>query len=186
MARIRNDFYPTPEKVTSNLQSILLLENKNILECCSGDDAIADVFKVNNNVFTNDIDKSKNSQLNFDATEQKLYDHLNENLLFFPDWVITNPPFNKAHEILPLAWENCIEGCAFLLRLSYLEPTRNRRTFLTNNADHLRYLIPVNPRIKFRKDTKNTDSVTVAWFVYMKNFKWSNCGFESPFKFLAH
>ena len=80
------------------------------------------------------------------------------------DFVVTNPPFSLASSILPLAYEHARVGVAFLLRLSYLEPCRDRADWLVQHP--LTKLI-VLPRISFTGDRK-TDSVTCGWFVWIK------------------
>jgi hypothetical protein len=83
------------------------------------------------------------------------------------DWVVTNPPFTDVHRILPLAWEHCQIGVAFLLRLSYLEPARDRAVWLEAHKSFMSHLIIFNPRPSFTGDG-NTDSVTAAWMVWRR------------------
>jgi hypothetical protein len=80
------------------------------------------------------------------------------------DWIITNPPYNQAPAILPLAFQNCRVGMAMLLRLSYLEPCENRARWLAEHPPAK--LIVFNPRPRFRADTGGSDSVTSAWFIW--------------------
>lgn len=102
-----------------------------------------------------------------------------------PDWAITNPPFNLAYQILPLALQFC-PNVAFLLRLSYLEPTKNRFNWLNANADQMVALIPISPRPQFRLNSHgelDSDSVTVAWYVWSANWSWRKLGILPPFRF---
>jgi hypothetical protein len=82
--------------------------------------------------------------------------------------VISNPPYNVAPDILPLAWEHSRLGMAMLLRLTYLEPTANRAEWLQDTP--LSNLIIFNPRPKFRQGS-GSDSATVAWFVWRRGWK---------------
>lgn len=86
------------------------------------------------------------------------------------DWVVTNPPFSLAPAILPLAFEHCRKGVIFLLRLSYLEPCKDRSKWLKANSRKHSNLIVINPRINFMDDKNGTDSVTSAWFIWQKNY----------------
>ncbi|MBL1176930.1 MAG: hypothetical protein FWK01_17885 [Pantanalinema sp. GBBB05] len=72
-----------------------------------------------------------------------------------------------------------------LLRISFLEPCRDRAEWMAKNADQLRYVIPVNPRPQFRADIKGGDSFTVAWFVWVKDWSWETQGIDCPFKFIT-
>lgn len=60
-----------------------------------------------------------------------------------------------------------IVGVAMLLRLSYLEPTKDRGHWLN---DHPPTQMIVLPRISFTGDGK-TDSVTCAWMIWHKQGK---------------
>lgn len=162
--RRKNDFYPTPSWATD-----VLLQNVKIggvvLEPCAGDGDIVNVLlkepKENiENVWTNDIDVDRGgSHYNEDATKQTLYD------IHDVDWIVTNPPFNCAQQILEKAHKNSLYGVAFLLRLSFLEPTYERGPFLAENPPNK---VLVLPRISFTGDGK-TDSVTVAWLIWDKS-----------------
>ena len=78
------------------------------------------------------------------------------------DWTVTNPPFSDAYAILLNAWRHSQVGVAFLLRLSFLEPTRERGQFLAENPPSD---LIVLPRYSFTGDG-STDSVTCAWMVW--------------------
>lgn len=80
--------------------------------------------------------------------------------------VITNPPFSCAFQILENALYHC-EKVAMLLRLSFLEPTRERGPWLAENPPDL---VIVLPRISFTGDGK-TDSVTCAWMIWDKTIE---------------
>jgi hypothetical protein len=96
------------------------------------------------------------------------------------DLCILNPPYRinkeptaEAFVRRALAWRavDPRRTVAALLRLSFLEPTDQDKTLrLPGRADlHDKYppevyVLPERPR--FRGDTKGTDNVTSAWFVY--------------------
>ena len=183
--RIINDQYFTASEVTR-----LLLDKVDIkgvvFEPCAGEGHIAAQFP--NRCFTNDIDTNLRKHDGvyhdyfLDATKEQSWEQLTYSNRI--DWVITNPPFNKAFDILQHSWNNCTTGVAFLLRLSFLEPTKKRGQWLEDNADQMFKIIPVNPRVRFRQDTNGSDSVTVAWFIWRKDFSWDNYGCGCPFDFI--
>ena len=189
MARLKrheNDIYHTPKVLVDGLLTIVDINGSVLEPCCGEGHLVAPLEDWLNikQVTAIDIDRSKGENtilgVSRDATNSAFWDFFGGH-----DWVITNPPFNQAEKILPLAFKHSNIGVAFLLRLSYLEPCKNRRQWLIDQADRMRYLIPVNPRPKFRTDTKNTDSVTCAWFVWLKHWSWEEQGIDCPFEFLA-
>jgi hypothetical protein len=178
--------------LTQSLLGIVTIKGT-VFECCAGHGAIAneltttDVERV---VFAADINGVNSSPSDtyyglpesFDATSRASWSECVAELPTLR-WTITNPPFKESEKILPLAFEYSSVGVAFLLRLSYLEPCKRRAQWLIDGSDHLRYLIPVSPRPKFRADS-GTDSVTVAWFVWLKDWSWRKLGVKSPFQFI--
>jgi len=154
--RRKFDFYATPGKATRKLLEYCpeLLLSRVVIEPCAGDMAIASILKeFYKVVLTNDIDPSqKGCDFYGDA---KLVDTDPSSV------IITNPPFNQAIEIV----SNFVgQGCpsAFLLRLSFLEPTEKRGDWLKQNPPAGLIILP---RISFTNDGK-TDSVTCAWMVW--------------------
>lgn len=159
LARIANDFYPTGQALTHELLKQVKISGK-ILECCSGDGAIASLFP---GCITNDFHPLVGHEPTFKLDACNLDSWQAWQGI---DWVVTNPPFSLAPSILPLALENARVGVAVLLRLSYLEPCANRAQWLQKSADSLSHLIIFNPRPRFRADTRGNDNVTVAWYVW--------------------
>jgi hypothetical protein len=166
LARQPLDFYPTPGLLTwALLDSHRFVPWRNqatVLEPCNGEGAISDVLKESGLfrlVDTADIDETKPAALTMDATDPQAWSRMARY-----DWIITNPPYNQAPAILPLAYDNCRVGMAMLLRLSYLEPCENRARWLAEHPPAK--LIVFNPRPRFRADTGGSDSVTSAWFVW--------------------
>ena len=101
------------------------------------------------------------------------------------EWTITNPPFNKALPILKNAWR-CSANVAMLLRITYLEPTKQRAPLLSELADHQVALIPFgSPRPSFTEDGR-TDAATVAWFVWQKDWSWKARDIPPPFRYLTN
>jgi hypothetical protein len=169
--RRANDFYPTPSWAERELDRRIPISGV-VFEPCVGD---GDLIRHRNDVaWTNDIDPSKEASFHLDATKTGSWDE-------FPwcDWVVTNPPFDRAMSILSLAIDRARVGVAFLLRLSFLEPTKGttrhagRRDWL---AAHPPDRLLVLPRISFTGDG-NTDSVTCAWMVWVRR-GWLSRGVE--------
>lgn len=162
MARRSHDFYPTTE--TSAIDTLIkywdIPKKSRIFECCYGQGHISKRLEAIGfeNVQIGDIQDDQNY---FDATDPHYWN------LLSCDYSITNPPFNLAHEIIPLAYEYSPLGVAMLLRLSYLEPCHNRASWLQDHP--ISKLISV-PRISFTGDG-NTDQVSTAWFVWDKRLQ---------------
>lgn len=161
--RRTNDFYPTPGAATrALLERLGIRRGTTVLECCSGaDDITRELQGEGLKVVTNDIDPSRGAHLSLDAARA-------ESWAAFPRtaWVVTNPPFAQAMEIVKLAREftrrQTLGGVAVLLRLSFLEPTDARGEWLSSYPPDA---LLVLPRISFTGDGR-TDSVTCAWMVW--------------------
>ncbi len=164
MARRDNDFYPTPSWATK-----VLLDHEDIrgeiLECAAGDRDMARVLCGRNRiVYTNDIDKKRSADTHFDASSNAAW-ALHNTRHGRANWVVTNPPFSVADLIVPAAYLYARTGIAMMLRLSYLEPTKKRGTWL-NKYPPTKLI--VLPRISFTGDGK-TDNVTCAWMIWHKD-----------------
>lgn len=153
-----HDFYPTPEWATKELLRYVAISGE-ILECCAGQGDMAKILERVGKVYCNDIDTETMSPNHWDATRPSAWEERRP-----WDWVVTNPPFSVAAEIVPLAFKYAQTGIAMLLRLSYLEPVENRGSWLHDNPPNT---LIVLPRISFTGDGK-TDSVTCAWMIWRK------------------
>ena len=182
MTRKQNDFYETHPRLTNILvdhierhpdRAVAIKDRgTTVFEPCAGDLAIAKVLKQRGAMIvqTNDIDEARPTEYHFDATS--LYGWVAALGGTQYDWIITNAPFTSAAEILPNAWRYARVGLACLLRLTFLEPTRNRAVWLESMAPYLEQLIVFSqprPAFALNKHGKpGTDSVTTAWFVWLK------------------
>lgn len=183
-----SDLYPTEYPITRILLNSVRHIGGNVCEPCAGPGWMSDILSHDpriNRVLTNDIDSQWDTDFVSDATvpDAKVWTGMNRSY----DWVITNPPFNGALDILRNAWDRSNVGVAFLVRLSFLEPTGersgNRGDWLHAHKDNMTLLeIFSQPRPSFTGDGK-TDNVSVAWMVWEKNFSWSKLGIVSPFQF---
>ena len=157
MSRRVNDFYPTPGRATEILikycPEVLRNEISMVWEVCNGDGAISDILIWHRLVQTVDIDPAREPYIIADAKTLKVPQG---------DSVVTNPPFLEAFEIVSNFVDQKRGPCAFLLRLSFLEPTDKRGEWLKNNPPNGMIVLP---RISFTGDGK-TDSVTCAWMLW--------------------
>lgn len=162
LQRIANDLYPSPIKlieawlkVPENTRHFDPLDT--MLECCDGFGDISNSLRAQGyDVEATDITDGSE----YDATTAEYWEDRS------PDWVFTNPPFNYATPIITNALSACNKGVIMILRASYLEPCKDRRHVLDSRISHISY---VNPRPKFRADTKGTDSSTVVFITWLKH-----------------
>lgn len=173
------EFYPTDEAVTRRLLRHVLVCGR-VGEVCAGEMDMARVLRQHTphcQVVTNDIRPMTGVDYTGDATRP---DAPIWSGRF--DWVVTNPPFSQAFDILRLAWENTAVGVAMLLRLTFLEPVggrydddgflcwpeigKARGQWLSDHERDLSHLIIFgSPRPSFTGNG-STDSVTTAWMVW--------------------
>ena len=163
--REANDYYATDPKA---VKLILEVEkfNKDIWECASGEDHIADVLKINGyKVKTSDIIKRT------PTTEQ--IDFLEYNGTWNGD-IITNPPYKYAQKFIEKALEVIKDGnkiCMFL-KLQFLEG-KGRRELFKKNPPKVVYVS--SSRLNCAKNGKfendRSSAVAYAWFIWEKGYK---------------
>lgn len=160
--RRTNDQYFTPAFATRGLLNRVPIRGT-VLECCAGENDITDALRsAVTYVFTNDIDPSiGKADYHLDASLPESWTR------FHPvDWVVTNPPFNQAPLIVPLAFEFARVGIAMLLRKTYTEPCFDRQDWLLDHKDNFSDQIFL-PRISFTGNGKS-DNVACDWYVWTK------------------
>jgi hypothetical protein len=174
--RVPLDFYETPAWQTRVLARHVAIRGR-CYEPCVGNGAIIDAFeKVPGERYwiTNDIDPMWPADSHHDATSEAAWHAAS------PDWVVSNFPFNVATGIVKRAHAAAHVGVAVLLRLSWLEPTADRRAFLDDNPPDL---LIVLPRTRYNPNSKSVDSVTTAWMVWYTDRE--NCD-EFPAGIIVH
>lgn len=167
MTRREHDFYPTgggkPAIVRGKPTAVWaarslyerLPQIKGLAEPCVGTgDLVAGREDL---VWTNDIDHQREATYHVNAATPGAWIDLPR-----VPWIVTNPPFDKAHLILACALDHALDGVAMLLRLSFLEPVEARAHLLGRRPPARQIVLP---RISFTGDGK-TDSVTCAWLVW--------------------
>lgn len=185
--RIANDAYYTNQLLVQQLlNKYPISKDKVILECCNGKGHISNYLKdLGYTLITNDIDINLEADYHIDFTKLHSIDvDYGYKLASTCNTVITNPPFNIATKILENALDVADE-VIMLLRLSFIEPCKDRKQLLELYKDNLIKMIVINPRPKFRTDTKYSDTVTVAWFIWNKRFSWNKLGVDCPFDFIT-
>lgn len=133
-----------------------------VLEPCAGENYIADVLRdrfPEIDVQTADLDpKMPVNRPGIDA------------LTLAPEYiqgfqfVISNPPFNVAPDILRRMIANC-DRVAMYLRLSFLERCTDKRSRRDDLLDKLAAVV-VLPRHGFIKGKKGNDSLPCGWFLF--------------------
>jgi hypothetical protein len=154
------DFYETPAWMTRSLvHHHPAIRGKRILECCSGRDAIVRVLRdeYGCTVFTNDIDTRHPAEMHCDATQAWYWREHAPTV----DYVVTNPAFEPAFDILRHAYAHAHVGVAFLVRKTFLEPTLDRGPWL---QEHPPMRAIGEPRYSFRG--VGSDSVSCDWYVW--------------------
>ncbi|WP_330205493.1 hypothetical protein [Cyanobacterium sp. Dongsha4] len=160
MRRKLDQYYTPSLAVRQFLDSLDFGLSGVILEPCNGEGAISkELVNRGYKVITNDLDSDNKADTHFDLAVP-----LNWMLIEDVDFIITNPPFNLASEIISLAHQKAKRGVIALLRLSFIEPCLNRSEFLTINPPNQ---MIVTPRISFTG--KGTDNITTAWFIWLKD-----------------
>jgi len=164
MRRDNDTYYTLQAQTAIDALFGLVPVGGHIFEPCVGKGNLIEAMKDGwgrHLITTNDIDQEVDAHYHLDIASESAAVWLNAQKGGF-DWVVTNPPFSKAFEILKQMLPLAHGGVALLLRLSFLEPTYERGAWL---AEHPPDLIIVLPRMSFTGDG-HTDSVTCAWMVW--------------------
>lgn len=171
--RRERDAYFTPMHAVYALRQVEgeAIRGQELVDPCCGDGRMAEVFAPHFAYLTlNDLEpKIEASRLDAmrsagpNAVTVKRVDATiaDPGLWVGCDWVVTNPPWNLASAIAQNAIELARFGVALLLRLSFLEATRERQWLKRNPPKSLIVL----PRISF-DGSGHTDSVCPAWFLW--------------------
>ncbi len=174
------EFFETPPGFTRFLDSHVILDGIVFMPCV-GEGLILKVLRQNEpadprTYITNDIDPARTAHTHFDATDinewAKRFSEPPTSLtkagppLPVIDWVVDNPPFSKAYEMLLAAMNFARVGVAFHLRISFEEPTLDREDFITKHPPDGRLILP---RYRFDRTKKGTDSVCTAWLIWLRD-----------------
>jgi hypothetical protein len=152
-----NDRYLSPPMATSALmQAYPEICGELLIDPCCGDGRMArQLVHRFLSVRLNDIDPAAMADFHEDATDpMALWSR------FGSGWAITNPPFNRAAKMVPQALDHGL-FIAFLLRITFLEPTEDRQWLARRPPTAILIL----PRIDFI-GAGQTDSAPCAWMIW--------------------
>lgn len=83
------------------------------------------------------------------------------------DWIITNPPFNKAEQFIKKARSIAKDGVAMLVRTSFLEGVkRYNQIFCGGNPDIVAQFSERVPMVKGRYDHTASTATSYCWLVW--------------------
>ena len=89
------------------------------------------------------------------------------------DWIVTNPPFSKAAEMLPIALSKAICGVAFLLRIQWLEgASRFYRVYHKMGPTFVAPFCERVPMCGGGWDVEGLSATMYAWFVWLNGADW--------------
>lgn len=177
------EFYATPDAFTNyllwDLDSRGMPVHGVIASPCHGAGDIKrshDVFETERRGIpheslwlTNDIDPRWPADHHLDATESRLWNLEWKGPI---DWVVENPPFTPALDILEFAIENARVGVAMHLRASIHEVLKHgrRRTWMRENRPTGCLWLP---RFGYQRSPKtgkwSSDNVCACWLIWVKN-----------------
>lgn len=86
-----------------------------------------------------------------------------------PDWIITNPPFNKGLAFAERAIAEARIGCALLLRLSWMESEERWQFFQKHPPTHVAVFMCRVSMVKGRWDPGAGTATSYPWFVWHRN-----------------
>lgn len=172
------EFYETPPGCTGALlandymHAALNVTEKplTVLDPCAGEGAILDVIQrmlPEATIWGNDIDPDRGWPPGADATIWAGWEKMRDDL-GRPAWVITNPPWSLAHEIIPHALNTAKVGVAMHLPLRFMEPTGDREMVLRAYPWTFQIVLG-QPRPSYTEDG-GTDSATSFWAVWVKDW----------------
>jgi len=159
-----NDYYATPPIAVTQLLELECF-SKTIWENACGEGHISkELEKFGHTVYSTDlINRGYGEQLDF----------LNNDITYYDNDIITNPPFSKATDFLLKAMEILEDGCklTMLLRIQFLEGVK-RGEIYKKYPPKIVYVASRNIRCAkngdFEKATGNAS--TYCWFIWEKGF----------------
>ena len=172
-----SDYYITPQdqielflKEFEKVDNIFRKPHLKILDCCAGGDIVHEMSypTVIKKLYGKDIDTI---DIREDSRAKNKFNYLDFALDYEPDVIITNPPFNKAIEIINAALDDVTPGgyVIMLLRLNFFGSDK-RFPFFQQIMP--RYCFVHHKRMSFTDDGK-TDSIEYCHMIFIKDFNVS-------------
>lgn len=168
------EFYETPKSFTEWLFQEVYIAG-GVFEPCSGSRAISTCAPTPwRTWFENDLDPRWPADVHKDARDSSLWQAHEF------DWVVSNPPFTPAIEIITQAIKYARVGVAMHLRASIHEVLKTgvRRTWM---AEHQPTGILWLPRFAYQRSKTTgkwtTDSVCACWVIWIKPRRAVACGY---------
>jgi predicted RNA methylase len=163
------DFYPTPVKtIQTFFNNYPLFYKARILEPCAGNGNFCYEIKKRypSYIVANEIREEEYPNLIDCADEVYHEDFLSLEIEDKFDYIITNPPFSLAQEIIERCFEIATENTTIimLLRLSFLE-SKKRYEFWQKHPLQGLYILSERPSFT----GKGTDACAYAFFIWDNN-----------------
>lgn len=171
--RYELDHYPTPAWCVHRLLDKVKLHGDFWIDPCAGDGAL--IKAVNSHYSTpkinwhaNDIQEQHKEPLLRLASWANISDITqwrDDELPKYDVW-ITNPPFNRAREVIEVGMQ-CAHAVVMLLRLNFLG-SKHRHPWISTHLPKTIAVLPDRPPFRLSKKTGKlgTDATEYAWFVW--------------------
>ncbi|WP_336802007.1 hypothetical protein [Kaistia sp. MMO-174] len=93
---------------------------------------------------------------------------------FRPDWVINNPPFGLAVDVVERALQEAIEGVAMLVRTLWIESDERYQLFSRYEPTLQATYAERVPMVQYRWDPEASTATSYSWVIWKKPF--GGCG----------
>ena len=163
------DYFPTPPWATRALMEHVILTRNNVdgmtcLEPACGEGHMASVLRE----YFADVGAMDIKDYGFGAVQDYLSSAPDKQY----DWIITNPPFNKANEFVIKALKEARHGVAILARTVFLESVgRYRGIFQHNPPTVFAQFVERVPMVKGRLSKSASTATGYGWFVWEKDLE---------------
>ena len=95
------------------------------------------------------------------------------------DWIVTNPPFRLAHAFIERAFPMARQGCAFLVRTSFLEGVSRYKALWSHRPPtYIAQFAERVPMVRGRCDGEASTATSYCWLV------WTHLAGAAPPRFL--
>ena len=166
------DYFPTPPWATRALLThTLKLRGAEVREPCAGGGHMAKVLEeFNNTVIATDIEDYGYCPGGVDYLNTPMDK---------TEWMVTNPPFNRAQEVIEKALSETTVGVAILIRSAFTESVKRYNTLYSVNPPSI--IAQYTERVAMcwgRYDHKAGSYIPYSWLIWLHDhegpteFKW--------------